>query len=597
MSSNDVSAATLNFKNSYPRPSMKIYIYLLTLILLIPSPGNSESTDSLLQVLDISKLPSDKIVVLNKLAAVFAENDTLRSENYAKRALFLAKSINDLQGKSEACFYLGWIAQQKKQHGKAMDYLLEAEEGFNILKDENWLADTYLLLGREYQYLMEHEKAINYLFMAMNIYKKTNDQKKLAQTYFLIAGNYFDRKNYEKAYEFYSNSLELYTVLDELVKVGSLYNNLGEIYRINNDFTKAMEYYKKSLDLIMRFDDPVRMAAIYNNIGNTYLEENKLDSAEYYLQLGLELAKISDDEKRMSSTLISYGKLSQARGDLDASFKYIKEGYDLAVKGKDFSNIIIASKILSELYVENKDYKNAYLSFLHYRQKDDSLQNIDNREKITQLEMNLIFNFEKEINKIHVQQTNLRYLTIAFILISFIVLIVLLYGRQRIKISEANAMAKNLQLDKNQLLDEIEHKNRELATNVMYLVKKNETINFISEKLLTVKKDFEPPVRKSIESILIELQSNMDENIWKVFEDRFKEVHNDFYSKLMEQFPKLSENEKKLCAFIRLNMSTKEIASITHQNPNSIEVARTRLRKKLNISNEDISLNSYLSNI
>ena len=86
-------------------------------------------------------------------------------------------------------------------------------------------------------------------------------------------------------------------------------------------------------------------------------------------------------------------------------------------------------------------------------------------------------------------------------------------------------------------------------------------------------------------------------DIWKDFEERFREVHKEFYNKVNIQFPNLTENEKKLCALLRLNMTTKEVATITHQNPNTIEVARTRLRKKLGLSNKDISLVSFLSNL
>ena len=100
-----------------------------------------------------------------------------------------------------------------------------------------------------------------------------------------------------------------------------------------------------------------------------------------------------------------------------------------------------------------------------------------------------------------------------------------------------------------------------------------------------------------MQKLTLNLQSNIDRNIWTTFEERFKDVHHDFYNKIDEKYPHLTENDRKLCAFLKLNMSTKDIAAITHQNPNSIEVARTRLRKKLNISNTDISLVSFLSSI
>ena len=81
------------------------------------------------------------------------------------------------------------------------------------------------------------------------------------------------------------------------------------------------------------------------------------------------------------------------------------------------------------------------------------------------------------------------------------------------------------------------------------------------------------------------------------FEIRFQQVHNSFYDKLNALSPDLSTNERRLCAFLKLSMSTKEISSITGQSPRSIDVARTRLRKKLNLTNNDSSLSDFLSSL
>jgi len=93
------------------------------------------------------------------------------------------------------------------------------------------------------------------------------------------------------------------------------------------------------------------------------------------------------------------------------------------------------------------------------------------------------------------------------------------------------------------------------------------------------------------------MEKAQDEKIWEEFEMRFHNVHNDFYDKLNAVFPGLSINEKRLCSFLRLNMTTKEISSITGQTPKSIEMARTRLRKKLNLTNSETSLTDFLETV
>ena len=84
--------------------------------------------------------------------------------------------------------------------------------------------------------------------------------------------------------------------------------------------------------------------------------------------------------------------------------------------------------------------------------------------------------------------------------------------------------------------------------------------------------------------------------IEREFELRFKEVHTDFYNELNKEHPDLTLNETKICAFLRLNMSTKEISAITHQSVKSINMARFRLRKKLNVDRDE-NLISYLNSL
>jgi DNA-binding CsgD family transcriptional regulator len=128
------------------------------------------------------------------------------------------------------------------------------------------------------------------------------------------------------------------------------------------------------------------------------------------------------------------------------------------------------------------------------------------------------------------------------------------------------------------------------------MVRKNELINNVSEKLIKSKLAFKKENQTIIEEIIRDLQSTTEDDVWTEFEIRFQQVHNDFYNKLNEKVPNLTANEKKLCAFLRLNMSTKEISAITYQSVNSITVARSRLRKKIGLETDE-SLISFLESI
>ena len=131
----------------------------------------------------------------------------------------------------------------------------------------------------------------------------------------------------------------------------------------------------------------------------------------------------------------------------------------------------------------------------------------------------------------------------------------------------------------------------------MGMIKKNELIRQIVEVLAQGKPSLDEQNKVFINNVIKDLNNIHDEFVWEEFEVRYQNVHNEFYDKLQKRCSNLSINERRLCAFLRLNMTTKEIASITGQSIRSIEVARTRLRKKLELTNSDTSLIEFLTTL
>jgi hypothetical protein len=147
------------------------------------------------------------------------------------------------------------------------------------------------------------------------------------------------------------------------------------------------------------------------------------------------------------------------------------------------------------------------------------------------------------------------------------------------------------------LEENLDYKDRELTANALFMFKTNELLSKTTETLLKSKSSFKKENQQAIQDLIHELRLAQNKNVWDEFETHFTKVHSQFYENLQEKFPNLTSNEKKLCAFLRLNMSTKDISAITQQTVNSITVARSRLRKKLNIEGEDVHLVNFLMEI
>lgn len=135
---------------------------------------------------------------------------------------------------------------------------------------------------------------------------------------------------------------------------------------------------------------------------------------------------------------------------------------------------------------------------------------------------------------------------------------------------------------------EIEYKNTELASTAMHLVQKGELLGNIKEEMSRIKKNANghaaPDEFKKIMRILGE-ENKMDKD-WEQFAQHFDHVHSDFLSHIKSTYPHLSPHELKLCAYLRMNLSSKEIAQLESISVRGVEIGRYRLRKKLKISTE-----------
>lgn len=579
---------------------LKYYIFSILLLLTNLTATDAQEVkqlDSLIQVLHKTEKPSDKIIILNLLSDYYKNNDPERAINFSKQALFIAESINSWSAQSISQYQLASLLTQNKDNKYAIELLNKAAEGFKHDEEKLYLAKTKLLLGKYFKNSYQYEKSLQALFESKDLFIELDQKDYLAETFNNIGGNYYDQNDYDKASDYYENSLEIYSQLNNLTGIAMLENNLGEVHRLRGQPDQAQIHYKEAIRINEQLGNHHFLAINLENMGSVFLSRNNFDSAQYFLKRSLKYGLLENIPDVISSAKITLGKLFFEADQYDSALIFLNSGYELS---KETGSLIYqknAAQLLGDFYANKSDFKKALAFENEYKLLSDSISDINSLEEITQMEMKLIFDHEQELRELQIQRNNLKYFTLAVAIISLVIILILLYGRLQIATKRAIPRAQILKLEQQNLQDEIEYKNRELATNVMYMVKKNELINLISEKLFRVKKDFKPAIEKKIQDIILSLQSNVDKDIWNVFQKRFGEVHGNFYQKLKTKFPILTENDLRLCAFIKLNMSTKEIASITQQNPNTIDVNRTRLRKKLDLSNQNISLNNFLSNI
>jgi tetratricopeptide (TPR) repeat protein len=553
--------------------------------------------DSLEQALVFTEDVAEQLQINLDLADIYFGPDPEKSLNYSERALELAAFIQMEKQEAIAYYHKGMALFELFHKPEAIDAFLLAKEIFTKLEEKAWIADVCYKLGSVYKSKLNFEKALSEYHEGLAIEQEMGNENKIANFLNHIGGVYYDQSDFDNAFKYYKRSMAVWEKLGDSRGVAIQYNNFGEIFRFKGEFDRALAYYRKAISHNKVTPDYRFLAINYNNMGNVFLSLEQNDSAGHYLKKSLKMAQLKNDPKLVSMANNSLGLLMMENKQYELANMHFQKAFELAEVNqlKDVSKN--AAYGLSLVYANKKDYKNALYYHKKYKVLNDSIINIGNSGKITEIELKLKFENEKKLKEIQQQRTRFLYILIALGLFGIIVILVMLYGRLKINIRHSKSRAINLYLENKHLEEDIDFKNRELATNVMYLLKKNELINYISDKLLKAKVQFKSHNQPIIEEILLDLQSNINSEIWVEFEKRFRAVHKGFYDKLNKKFPKLTDADKKLCALLRLNLSTKEIAAISHQNPNSVEVARTRLRKKLDLSNKDVGLVSFLSNL
>jgi len=164
------------------------------------------------------------------------------------------------------------------------------------------------------------------------------------------------------------------------------------------------------------------------------------------------------------------------------------------------------------------------------------------------------------------------------------------------QLDQLNKQEKEItEKDKAILQAELEYQRKQLTIGTLNILKQGQLLQSVIEdvnRLLICTND---EGKKIIHSLISKLNDKSGESVWSEFEVCFENVHSDFYPRLIERIPDISSREKRLCAFLKMNMSTKEIASITFQSQNAIDVAKHRLRKKLGVNSDEDFVNFLIS--
>ena len=269
----------------------------------------------------------------------------------------------------------------------------------------------------------------------------------------------------------------------------------------------------------------------------------------------------------------------------------------------DFSPIIYER--LAKLYVSQANYNKGFAAL--EKAKELNLNFFDSRSPNNRslLEIKDQFRVEKEAQKQLLQKNRMAELEheekvnlLENIIMGGAIVLLLLAGsfiisnlRKKHKL-EQEILRKKKELEVQQANELLELKNRELAASSLKLIEKDEILSNLKDRLSNGQGELNAhEVKKLVRTI-----SHSNEQNWEEFETRFLSVNRDFYKKLNARYPKLSRGDQKLCALVKLNLSSKEMSKLMGISVESVHTNRYRLRKKLGL-NRDVSLTEFVAKL
>jgi tetratricopeptide (TPR) repeat protein len=571
----------------------KTFIILLAGFLLSPlfvlcNYGNGK-IDSLERKLSPGSSKTDRFPILIQLSWELIALDLPRAKNYALQAHELAGEMGDEEKLLNSMQSLIWIYYTEADYLKALDYAVKAldmAEELDKPTDAGLACDA---IGVIYDDFGDQDKSSQYFFKSLKLYEQVDDKKGMAQASSRIGVLYYKQKNFRQALEYFQISLDWSEKTRSDNGIASNLNSIANVYADQGDFQKALKGYMNALAIAVKASDLRREGSISLSIGTTYLKMKNFPMSYDYFQKALKIFQKLNNTLRIAKCQIQLGEYYLATQDYRKGFFFAEEALKHGqVQG--FKEVSLnAAQLLHRLSLNLKDTLRAYRFLIIEDRLKDSLNNGEKQKVLTKLEAQ--YQFDKEQDRKAIKQQRMDFVTVIFIilLLSVLIILFLVWSRQKAK-------ARSAILEKNSLEKELEFKNKEMVLNVMSLMEKKEMLIDLSERLIRIDSEATTSEGKeTIRRIARELQKSEEKDILKEFALRFKEVHGAFYDKLLLKFPALSPNELKLCAFLRLNMSSKDIAALTGQRVTSLETARHRLRQKLGISNSDVNLITFLS--
>jgi tetratricopeptide (TPR) repeat protein/DNA-binding CsgD family transcriptional regulator len=530
------------------------------------------------------------------MCCILTTGNVLQGQTQTNNLDSLLRRLKKLDDKEKAGLLL--------QIGFEYSYSDSLETGLMYLKEALMMAERYqqkdLVASANYQLgdlYFQFDDLPNAQMYWIQSYKLSEEQgnRKLLMYSITGLGNIMMvTKEWQSASKYFGEALRIANREEFTEDIPKILNQLGILFSNQGQNDSALVIYRQMLEAGKRMNDSIMMGFAYTNISSVMIDEGRYREAIEHLNIATGIQSMRQKPKALATILLNLGRAYHLSGQHDKALGFLVEGYELSVNQAYLNLQVSISRVISDIYTAKGDDRQALMYYKIHSELKDTLFTIEKQKQIQNLQLkNQLEQAEKQVTVLK-QRALVRNLVTYFSTFSVLLLLIIFYLVYR----SIRNKVKMQELERIRMVGTIDQQGRDLVSMAMSLSKKQELISEISSSTKSLgRTEKNEEVQHLVEDINQKIRDDhMIDRKWEIFKLHFNGVHPSFFRILQEHHPDLTPYELRYCAFIKLNMSAKDIAQINNISLRSVYMFRYRLKKKLHLD-ETEDLDRYLTTI
>ncbi|HWY37316.1 MAG TPA: tetratricopeptide repeat protein [Bacteroidia bacterium] len=530
-------------------------------------------------------------------------------------------SLNALSAQNiDSLIRSGTSCTDKGKYEQAQKFLEDALKLCPGQKEkELLLAKINVALAAVYSGKGHYDKSLELYLNNIDVLEKKHEKKDLARVFHNIAVTYYHTFKFDESKKYTLKSKALFEELKDTVNVLSSLSLLGTICYGKDDYSGALAYYKESLEQTEKLKNKSYSAINLNGIGTVYADTKRFSEAIPYFERALAIAKEMDNQQAIITCSLNLGICYSGLNDQAEAIKIYNQSLIIAKQIGSKHSTKELYYYLMEAYEKQKDYRSALSSLQQFTIVNDSIYNEESSQQINELTTKyetatkekeiavlnadlLAKQKDKEILSAKVKEKN--SIIISTILATFFIIIaaLLFISRQKLKSKKDKIIFEKqeslLQAEKQKAESELLNAKNLLDSYTEHLIEKNKAVEELQHEIEKLKGLKATEIYEEKIDALDDLNNAtiLTDEDWEKFKGLFEQVYKGFFIRLKDKLPNLTKAEIRLISLIKLNLDTKQMANMLGVSINTITVTKYRLRKKINI-NEQQDIASLVESI